>query len=379
MMNITVTGGPHTYTNCPLKAPIVVRDLGYGEASLVDGEGTRIPCQVFNDCGADSVAWIEPKLKPNESKTYRFESESAQHQPGVEIEDIGDGKLEVRIAGKLFTRYHYREQWVRPFLYPFVGPKETSVTRAYPISDDVLGEKHDHPHHKSVWVAYGEVNGTDNWSEEPGHGFMRHRKFEEVTGGPVFGRIRAVNSWVGADGAKQMEDVREFTFFNLESERVMDASIRFVATDGDVYLGDTKEGGVLSVRVATSMDGDRGGLISNSYGGVTEAETWGKPSHWVDYCGPVQGKAMGITIMDHPSSFRHPTRWHVRDYGLFTANPFALQHYEPDSGYKGDHTIKNGEDLCFRYRVYVHEGDTKQANVAERYFNFAAPPKVEVV
>jgi hypothetical protein len=34
--------------------------------------------------------------------------------------------------------------------------------------------------------------------------------------------------------------------------------------------------------------------------------------------------------------------------------------------------------LCFRYRVYVHEGNTKQANVQERYFNFAAPPKVEV-
>lgn len=377
-MNITVTAGPHTYTNCPLKAAIGVRDLGYGEASLVDGEGNRIACQVFNDRGVDSIAWIEAELKPDTCKSYRFETVPAGGKPGVEIEDIGDGKLEVRIGGKLFTRYHYGDQWARPFLYPFMGPQDTPVTRAYPMRDDVRGEKRDHPHHRSVWVAYGEVNGTDNWSEEPGHAFMRHRKFEEVTGGPVFGRIRAVNSWVSADGAKQMEDVREFTFFNLESERVMDANITFVATEGDVHLTDTKEGGVLSVRVATSMDGDKGGIISNSNGGVREAQTWGKPAAWVDYCGPVARKTMGITIMDHPSSFRYPTRWHVRDYGLFTANPFALKYYEPDKGINGDHTIKSGEDIRFQYRLYVHEGNTKQANVAERYLNFAAPPKVEV-
>lgn len=377
-MNVTVTAGPHKYTNCPLKVPIGVKDLGYGEASLVDGEGNRIPCQVFNDAGVDSVAWIDPELLPRICKTYRFETVPGTGLSGVEIEDIGGGKLEVRIGGKLFTRYHYGDEWARPFLYPFLGPKDIPVTRAYPMRDDISGEKHDHPHHKSVWVAYGEVNGVDNWSEESGHAYQRHRAFEEVTGGPVFGRIRAVNNWVSENGSRQMTDVREFTFYNLGSERVVDVNIRLVASDGDVYLTDTKEGGILSVRVATSMDGDKGGIITNSYGGVTEAETWGKPSQWVDYCGPVNSSTMGIAMMDHPTSFRHPTRWHVRDYGLFAANPFALKYYEPEMGCNGDHTIKNGDDLCFRYRLYVHEGDTKQANVGERYFSYAAPPKVEI-
>lgn len=377
-MNLTVTAGPHNYINCPLAAAIDVRDLGYGEASLVDGEGKRTVCQLFNDNGQDSVAWIEPDLKPHVCKTYRLETAPAGAKAGVEIEDIGGGKLEVRIGGKLFTRCHYGDEWPRPFLYPFIGPGDTPVTRSYPMRDDVEGEMRDHPHHRSVWVAYGEVNGTDNWSEGEGHAYIRHRKFEEVTGGPVFGRIRSVNSWVSRDGAKQMEDVREFTFFNLESERVMDAAIRFVATDGDVHLGDTKEGGVLCVRVATSMDGDKGGMIVNAYGGVTEAETWGKPAHWVDYYGPVGKKTMGITIMDHPMSFRYPSRWHVRDYGLFTANPFALKYYEPQKGWNGDYTIRNGDDIKFRYRVYVHEGDTNRAGVKDRYFSFIAPPKVEV-
>lgn len=377
-MNLTVTAGPHHYKNCPLQAPIDIRDLGYGEASLVDPEGNRIPCQLFNHHGADSVAWIESDLKPHETKTYRFETTPAGAKSAVEIEDIDDGKLEVRIGGELFTRYHYGEQWARPFLYPFNGPGGVPVTRNYPMRDDVPNEKHDHPHQRSVWIAYGEVNGTDNWSEEQGHAFIRHLRFEEVTGGPVFGRIRSLNSWVSHVGARQMEDVREFTFFNLGSERLVDVKIRLRATDGDVTLADTKEGGVLSIRVASSMDGDRGGTIVNAYGALTEAETWGKPAQWVDYCGPVDDKTMGMTVMDHPTSFRYPTRWHVRDYGLFAANPFALKYYEPNKGLIGDHTIPNGEEIGFGYRIYIHEGNTAEAGVRDRYFGFIAPPKVGI-
>jgi len=361
-----------------MQAHIDVYDLGYGEASLVDESGNRIPCQIFSDRGAPVVAWIETEMKPHETRTYRLETTPAGLKKGVEIEDIGGGRLEVRIDGDLFTRYHYGDEWPRPFLYPFTGPDGVGITRNYPMRDDVPNEMKDHPHHRSVWVAYGEVNGTDNWSEQEGHACIRHVCFEEVMGGPVFGRIRSVNSWISHDGAKQMEDVREFTFYNLSDERIVDVNIRFTATDGDVALTDTKEGGIISVRVATSMDGDRGGSIINAYGGITEAETWGKPAHWVDYYGPVDGKTMGVTIMDHPLSFRYPTRWHVRDYGLFTANPFALQYYEPNRGFKGDYTIKNGEGIDFKYRLYVHEGDTEKAGVKEKYFGFIAPPKIAV-
>ena len=377
-MKIIVTAGPHEYRNCPVRARIDARDLGYGEGSLESENGSRIPCQVFNECGEDCVAWIEAYMKPHETKAYRFETARAGAAAGVEIEDIGAGKLEVRIGGKLFTRYHYGDQWARPFLYPFVGPGDVPVTRSYPMRDDIPGERHDHPHHRSVWVAYGEVNGTDNWGEGEGHAYIRHREFEVIEGGPVFGRIRSVNSWVSREGARQMEDVREFTFYNLESERLVDVGVRFLATDGDVHIGDTKEGGVISVRVATSMDGDRGGTIVNARGGVTEAETWGKPAEWVDYHGPVGDRTMGITIMDHPLSFRYPSRWHVRDYGLFTANPFALKYYEPEKGVNGDHTIPNGNEIGFRYRIYVHEGDAEQAQVKDRYFGFVSPPRTEV-
>ena len=38
---------------------------------------------------------------------------------------------------------------------------------------------------------------------------------------------------------------------------------------------------------------------------------------------PVEGKTVGVAILNHPDSFRFPTTWHVRTYGLFAANPFG--------------------------------------------------------
>ena len=376
-MNFTVTAGPHTYRNCPIRVDADGSGAQPGEASLVDANGNRLRCQVNIEGGKTVLTWIEPLMSAGESRRYTFEA-AASGASGVEIEDVGEGKLEVRIGGRVFTRYHYGAEWVRPFLYPFIGPNDTPVTRGYPVVQDIPGEEQDHPHHKSVWVAYGDVNGVDDWGEEGQHGWIRHVAFEEITSGPVFGRIRTRNDWTDRDGVKQMADVREFTFYNVGTERLMDVKVRLIAEPGNVELKGTKEGGIISVRVASSMDGVRSGLITNAYGGKTEAENWGKPAHWVDYCGQVNGKTMGITIMDHPTSFRYPSRWHVRDYGLFTANPFALRDYEPERGESGDHLMKQGEELSFAYRLLVHEGGTEDAGVGDRYFCFIAPPKAAV-
>ena len=139
----------------------------------------------------------------------------------------------------------------------------------------------------------------------------------------------------------------------------------------------SKEGGILSVRVASEMDVPRTGRITNVYGGTNEAETWGKAAHWCDYSGSVEGKQVGIAVLDHPHSFRYPTHWHVRDYGLMTANPFAYAAYT-DGVKDGSHTLKSGDTLAFRYRVVLHRQSCNDAQINERYLDFVAPPRVTV-
>ena len=144
----------------------------------------------------------------------------------------------------------------------------------------------------------------------------------------MLGAIRSTNDWVGSDEQKVVEDERRFTFYPLASgARLIDLEVTFRATAGPVHFGDTKEGGILSLRVATSMDASGDGRMENAVGGIGEAECWGKRAQWLDYTGPVKGQTVGFAVYDHPTSFRHPTYWHARNYGLFTANPFGLHDY----------------------------------------------------
>ena len=79
------------------------------------------------------------------------------------------------------------------------------------------------------------------------------------------------------------------------------------------------------------------------------------------------------------SNLRHPTTWHVRDYGLMAANPFGQSHFKSGSLKNGAHTIRAGETLTFRYRLFIHSHDARQARVADRYQDYVNPPRVEAV
>jgi hypothetical protein len=92
----------------------------------------------------------------------------------------------------------------------------------------------------------------------------------------------------------------------------------------------------------------------------------------------------GLAVFDHPTNLRYPTSWHVRSYGLMGANPFGYSYFKEKEYNKGllptengDTIIKNKEKLSFKHRVYVHSGDVKKAEVAERFANFATPPEVK--
>jgi hypothetical protein len=103
-----------------------------------------------------------------------------------------------------------------------------------------------------------------------------------------------------------------------------------------------------------------------------EAATWGKRAAWCDYHGPVDGKLVGIAIMDHPTNPRHPTWWQVRDYGLFAANPFGQHDFEALKNQRaGELKILAGQNVRFRYRVVFHEGDEQQARIAALYDEYA--------
>jgi len=300
-----------------------------------------------------------------------------EHQTsGVQITKLPD-RLRVEVNGRLFTEYHFKDV-PRPYCYPVLGPEELPMTRNWPMKD-LPDETHDHPHHRSLWFAHGSVNGQDFWSEQKDFGKTIHEKFLQVSSGKDMGIIRSKNKWVAHDGTVKCTDERTLRIYNRPAnERLFDFEITLHASNGDLTLGDTKEG-TMAIRLNETMRlkpnqanvGKPTGHIVNSEG-VRDGDAWGNRADWCDYYGPVDGKTVGVAIFDNPQNPRHPTWWHVRDYGLFTANPFGKHDFE---GLKNDKTAGNlvipaGQSVTFRYRFYMHEGDEKQAQVAEHYAQY---------
>lgn len=370
-MRMVVEAGPRPRYLVPMRAP-----LGrHKKAKLIDeATGRPVPCQVLHG----ELYWVLDYAAAGTEKAYIVEVERGSHvlAPGVSAVRKDD-TVEFSIGGLPFTTYNFGKQWARPFFYPVLGPDGVQITRNYPMVQGVPGETMDHPHHKSIWVAHGDVNGVDNWSEEKDHGRQVSKRLKELVDGPVVAVLRQDLEWVSCRGKAVVDEEREVRIYAVPpTERVMDITVAFKARHGKVVFGDTKEGGICSVRVATSMDGNRGGRIENSYGATTEAECWGRPAPWCDYSGPVGGKIVGIAIFDTPGNLRYPTYWHVRDYGLMTANPFGISYFKPGSGERGDYTLESRGELVFRYRIFMHLGDANQGRVRDKYHDYINPPKV---
>jgi Methane oxygenase PmoA len=296
----------------------------------------------------------------------------------VTVERSENGAV-VKIDGQLFAEYltHVGHQ---PAVWPINGPTGKPMTRQYPMGPLLPDEKNDHLHHVSLWFAHGNVNGLDFWTDRAKAAAHKdnqitHREFVTTTVGDGQAKIVTRNDWI-SEGQKICEDERTLLFGGDSQARWIDFLIKIKASEGDLTLGETKEGAFgLRVSGPLTVDAKEGASIVNSRG-QHNADAWGMFADWVDDSGPVDGEIVGVTLFNHPSNFRSPTRWHARTYGLLAANPFGDSEFpkDPTAPQQAAVTIAKGQELALRYRVLLHRGDPEAAGVAAAYKQFAATP-----
>jgi hypothetical protein len=160
-------------------------------------------------------------------------------------------------------------------------------------------------------------------------------------------------------------------FYSDPELRIIDFNIALKAIE-KVTFNDTKEG-TFGLRLAAGLEAPtrnapalpkRTGLMVNSNGEES--------ANWVDMSGEVEGDKVGVAIFDNPANPGHPTYWHVRGYGLLAANIFGRKAFERNDAVNGSRTLEPGETLTFQYRVVVHPGDSRTANIAALYDKYAA-------
>ena len=378
----TVNAGFHDRDGCPVSANVDhpgVSQLHDQAVTLTDvASNSTIPAQCFaNEDGTTTVNWILDGLAAGESRTYTLAAGSVAGESGVQLNEEAE-TIAVTLNDRPFTTFRYatsnNKGQFRPYFFPVLGPNGCEVTRG-----ETSEISKDHVHHRSLYVAYGEVNDVDLWGEGSNSGRVVHQGFTQKQGGAVVGRIYTHNNWETQAGDVLMTDKQNFRIYNLsEDAALIDLDLSFIASAGDVHFGDTKEGGIMSIRVHPSMNASDGGKIENAFGGINEAETWGKRANWCDYSGVVDGTPVGIAVFDHIVNPRYPTYWHVRNYGLMGSNIFGSGTFERDPSKDGSYTLKQGEEMHFRFRVLIHAGDATVGKVGQKYHDFINPPAVEV-
>jgi len=292
----------------------------------------------------------------------------------VKITAQGKDKVAVEIDGKPFTDFYVGPQASKPYLHPLRTADGKSVTRGYPMIPDVPGESHDHPHHKGLWFAHGDVNGYNFWAGDPevpldkkfkGRGKIVLEKIGKISNGKTSGSVTATFLWNTSDGQTLLVETRTMTFYSDPVRRQFDFDAT-LSPQEEVTFGDTKEG-TFAIRVADSLKN-----IVNAQNKTGEKNTWGKRSQWADMSGQIDGATYGIAVLDHPSNPRFPTYWHVREYGLLAANIFGVHDFENDPSHDRSLKIRPGQPLRFRYRVIIHPSDPMRAGIPDAYTDWAA-------
>ena len=314
---------------------------------------------------------------------------------GAKVELIkGDNKVDVQIDGKLFTTYVWGKQWAKPVLVPIRTPSGIEVSRRYPLTE-LKGGTDDHLHHTGIFFSVDGVNGTKFWNNVEPPPQIKHTGVKEIGGGTNSGKLVTTSQWIDENGTVVLEDERTMVFLagGSESEYAIDFTLDMTAKADKVVFEDTEEG-VFAIRVADCLrekgpkkflqpgepapkESIKGtGVYMSSNGDITAKKAWGKRARWMAMQGVRDGKVVGVAILNHPESLNYPTYWHVRNYGLFSANPLGQGDFQRQDDYEKNPiiplklTLKKGEKVHFRFLVVAYEGARTQQDFEKQFKEF---------
>jgi hypothetical protein len=285
---------------------------------------------------------------------------------GLKITE-SDGTVEIHDGDRLVTAL--RTDYRFPYLYPLGSPSGANIARRWPMETNAPSEEKDHPHHRGLWIAHGNVNGYDFWNASKVEGTdIRINSVKTIVAEGESVSFSTDLTWI-ANGEELLKETRSHTLSKPDGKTLrIDVTSTLQAIPDEVLFGDSKEGtfAIRTDRTLRVKGPEAKAALTNSEG-HTDTDAWGKRAKWAAYSGPDElGEPVVVAIINNPASFRHPTHWHARDYGLLAANPFGIHDFE--RGQKkgaGDHALKKGETLTLVHAVVIHPGTLESARLDE--------------
>ncbi len=249
---------------------------------------------------------------------------------GVSVQ-AEEKQIAVLIDGELFTAYKFHPDQHLPYLFPVCAIGGVNLTEEFPNL---------YPHHRSVWLGHGNVNGYDFWSGRETDGRIKHESVLRQESGEREGFLAVRSLWQTPEGHILLTDERLFRFWQDANCRFIDATITLNSQLPEVLLGKTNHA-LFCVRVRHKLAVISGGQIRNSEGGINEQGTMGQQARWCAFFNTVNDTPIGIALFDHPENLWHPSPWFVRDYGFMSPSPFNW----------GEQVLKADKPITLRYRI----------------------------
>jgi hypothetical protein len=280
-----------------------------------------------------------------------------------------ENAVDVFIGDRGVATYRYGPELVKPVIHPLKTLSGLTVTRAYPF-EEFPEESHDHPHHTGVFFTYDDVDSVRFWAATSPPPQIRQIGIDSFVKRGM-GTIATTSQWIDKNGKVLLEERRTMLFAPGGKEYTVDFDITLAAVDTTVTFGPTKEG-MFAIRVAPWLQESGGtGAYLSSRSVTSAGEIWGRRAEWVRIEGESNGRRAGVAILNHPASVNHPTYWHTRDYGLFSANPLGQTFFEQSRKTADPElfvlTIKPGERALFRFRVIAYDGSLNKLEMDSRY------------
>lgn len=221
-LHVVILAGAHERINCPVTK---VLDKDYKLNGIVWFKNEE------NESWYPADAWMTEDNKTEIGMVFQYLHESQElelaldndgpawkdivaEKPPIAVAKKNEKEIEVKINNEPFTFLHVNDG-ERPYLYPFIGPHGDPITRHFPLMKDIPGETNDHPHHRSIWTAYGDVNEVDHWSSGDMAGVQATKDILVASSGVAAGRIVMDNEWKNKFGDVDLTEQRELWFFNL--------------------------------------------------------------------------------------------------------------------------------------------------------------------
>jgi hypothetical protein len=351
-----------------------------GEAyHLVDHKGVSIPLQV----DGTTASFVLHDLKAGQSDSYRLVKGPAkltQTSGGAELKRV-QNRLEIKVGGRQVFSFVAEPAGlpspdIKPvflrggYIHPVFTPQGTIVTDDYPS---------DHYHHHGIWFAWTktefEGKHPDFWNVGDLTGRVDFVKIGKTWSGPVYAGFTSFQKYVALTGSVPKTALNEewnVRVYNVGSTDKPYFVFDIVATQecasaSPLILEEYRYGG-MGMRGNREWK-DKSKVSFLTADGKTRLDGNATRSRWCHIGGSVDGKLVGIAVLDHPSNFRAPAPLRIHpDDPYFNYAPSQMGRFE----------IEPGKKFVLRYRYVVADGppDTK---LLERLWNdYANPPEAHL-